>query len=122
MMNVTYLKETMHFFNVSLGETNYLHKEFINVFELLVFLEDVLTDNIFSDCFERASTMYYLLHGFKQQINDCIAETNKTILVATATKNVTDAVAFFENAVTVFHNEQQILEKSKFKSVEFYCW
>lgn len=111
--------EIMKSFNKSMKVTNRLHSEFIDVFELLVFLEDVFTDEIFKDCFDRASTMYYLLHGFKQQVEDCISSTNKTVLVTNATNNVTNAEAYFNNAVLVFHKEQKILQNSKYSVLEF---
>ncbi|XP_066932322.1 uncharacterized protein [Clytia hemisphaerica] len=111
-LNVPFLNGMVTELGTLLAITNKLHDDFVEVFDLLVFLEDILTDDIFTDCFKRASTMYYLINGFKIQINDCIASTKKQVLVAQAGFNVTIATAQFNKVKETFNKESEALGQS----------
>jgi hypothetical protein len=113
--DVSFIQNTIQTLNTtSLEQTDKLLADFLDVYELLLHLADLLLDDeLFTECYKHASTMFYLFNGFKQQINDCVKELSKTVIVSKFRADLDAATAKFNTISTKFHAEEALLLSSK---------
>ena len=55
--------------------------DFLEAYDVLLHLKDSVDNDEFNKCFDKASELYYVVTGFKIQLQECIDDLTKNIEV-----------------------------------------
>ena len=69
--------------------------DFLEAYEVLLHLKESVEDDEFNKCFDKASELYYVVTGFKIQLQECIDDLTKNIAVQTFTTDLNDLKELF---------------------------
>jgi len=62
-------------------KAEHITNDFLEVYDILLHLKHIVSDDDFNKCFDKASELFYVVTGFKMQLEECITDLAKKILV-----------------------------------------
>lgn len=79
-----------------IGET------FNEVYSILVHLEGVISKAEFDKCYNKAAEIFYMATGFKDQVEECIAQVQKRRVILAFNNKLVTSESAFKNRTVVF--------------------
>ena len=96
------LEDVEKIFKTEFKTAEMITDTFNEVYEMLLHLQGVISKAEFEKCFNKASEIFYLATGFKDQVQDCINQVQKRRVILGFNNKLNNVEGLFKNRTKVF--------------------